>query len=141
MWTRRPLSSPQSSTVILMRFNKLDILRPKCHHFLITQVLHVAFSHSGDHFATCSKDAKVLVWHIAFPDHEVKLKATIDMNKEKVQPPRRSSRHKSVSEEKTSRVVDVVKFSNLRQRKEVRPSCHKCGQWEVESHNRVYPCR
>ena len=60
---------------------------------------------------------------------------------EKVQPPRRSSRHKSVSEERTSKVVDVAKYSNLRQRKEVRPSCHKCGQWEVESNNRVYPCR
>jgi len=47
------------------------------------EVLHVAFSHSGDHFVTCSKDSKVLVWHIAAPDHEVKLKATIDMNKEK----------------------------------------------------------
>ena len=88
MWTRHPLSLPQSSTVILMRLLISAILRPNCYHFLITQVLHVAFSHSGDHFVTCSKDSKVLVWHIAAPDHEVKLKATIDMNKEKVQPPR-----------------------------------------------------
>jgi len=46
------------------------------------EVLHVAFSHAGDHFVTCSKDAKVLVWHIAGPDREVQLKATIDMKKE-----------------------------------------------------------
>lgn len=46
------------------------------------EVLHVAFSHAGDQFVTCSKDSKVLVWHIASPNHEVKLKATIDMKKE-----------------------------------------------------------
>ena len=34
---------------------------------------------------TCSKDAKVLVWHIIGSNHEVKLKATIDMQKEQVQ--------------------------------------------------------
>lgn len=34
---------------------------------------------------TCSKDGKVLVWHIIGPNHEVKLKATIDMQKEQVQ--------------------------------------------------------
>ena len=36
---------------------------------------------------TCSKDAKVLVWHITGPDREVQLKATIDMKKEQVQSP------------------------------------------------------
>lgn len=46
------------------------------------EVLHVAFSHAGDQFVTCSKDSKVLVWHIGAPDNEVSLKATIDMNKE-----------------------------------------------------------
>ena len=76
-----------------MRLDKPDmgyiqaILWPNCHHLLITQVIHVAFSHSGDHFVTCSKDTKVLVWHIASPDHEVNLKVTIDMNKEQVQGP------------------------------------------------------
>ena len=35
---------------------------------------------------TCSKDSKVLVWHIVAPDHEVKLRATVDMNKEQVLP-------------------------------------------------------
>ena len=54
---------------------------------------------------------------------------------------RRSSRRKSGSDVTTSKVVDVTKESNLKERKEARPSCHKCGQWELSSNNRVYPCR
>ena len=48
-----------------------------------SQVLHVAFSHTGDLFVTCSKFGKFLVWHIIGANYEVKLKATIDMKKEK----------------------------------------------------------
>lgn len=54
---------------------------------------------------------------------------------------RRSTRCKSGSDVQPSKVVDVTKESNLRERKEARPSCHKCGQWELTSNNRVYPCR
>ena len=59
-----------------------------------------------------------------------------------VEPLRRSSRCKSgLDAPSTSKVVDVTNESNLRERKEARPSCHKCGQWELTSNNRVYPCR
>ena len=60
---------------------------------------------------------------------------------EEVEPLRRSSRCKSVLDLNTSKVVVVTNESNLRERKEARPSCHKCGQWELTSNNRVYPCR
>ena len=56
-------------------------------------------------------------------------------------PLRRSSRHKSGSDIAASKVVDVTKETNQRERKEARPSCHKCGQWEMMNTNRVYPCR
>ena len=54
---------------------------------------------------------------------------------------RRSSRHVPGTLKTDSPKIVDVKDSNVKERQESRLSCHKCGQWEMESNNRVYPCK
>ena len=57
-------------------------------------------------------------------------------------PLRRSSRHvPGTLKPDLPKIVDVSKESKVKERQESRLSCHKCGQWEMETNNRVYPCK
>ena len=61
--------------------------------------------------------------------------------KAKVKASRRSTRSSVNKDVLPGKIVDVTKESKVKERLESRMSCYKCGKWEVDSSNRVFPCK
>ena len=87
---------------------------------------------------------------VVCPKHKTSKKSKAKKKNEKwsvnkkdaeVKASRRSTRSRSNKDMLLGKIVDVTKESKVKERLESRMSCYKCGKWEVESSNRVYPCK